>query len=73
MLLNRGVIMGVEIISGEKRACFMCNTTDTAFGPVMKNYSEARQFLDWLDKDPREYVAHKLRDKYWNFRRRGER
>jgi hypothetical protein len=41
-------------------ACFLCNTSDVAFGPLMNGYDEAIAFASWLEDDPRVYEHGKL-------------
>lgn len=45
--------MGVEILSGDHGAAFVCTTEEQAFGPMFDSGREAKAFLDSLDDDPR--------------------
>ena len=60
--------MGVDILSGDKGACFYCNTTDWCFGPLMQCATEAELFLDWLKDDPRAMDDSDLISKYNEFK-----
>lgn len=59
--------MGWEIISSDRGAVFICNTTDIAFGPIMYNEDEAEDFAKWLGKDPRTFTNDELSDLYNKF------
>jgi hypothetical protein len=66
--------MGVEIIHSENadgfcRAVFICTTSDSAFGPVMRSYDEADEFLQWLPLDPRRYAPGTLDSLYMDYRK----
>lgn len=51
--------MAVEIIANNTAAVLVCNTTDTAFGPLFTDHTEAEDFLAWLSKDG-QGVARRL-------------
>lgn len=51
--------MGVEVLKGEQGDVFICNTTDTAFGPLMENET-GEEFLESLSDDPRVYDPETL-------------
>ena len=66
--------MGVNVIGSRKEAAFVCDTSDTAFGPV--HYSpdgtDAREFM-WdfmteLPQDPRVYTEEELEGAYYDYR-----
>uniref|UniRef100_A0A6M3LBQ7 Uncharacterized protein n=1 Tax=viral metagenome TaxID=1070528 RepID=A0A6M3LBQ7_9ZZZZ len=67
--------MGVGILCDkhDEHACFVCNTTEWAFGPVFDereglSASEvAEKFLEWLPLDPREYADNVLEKGYGDF------
>lgn len=48
--------MSVRITSAEDKVALFCSTTDQAFGPVFDSESDAKEFLDWLERrgDPRD-------------------
>lgn len=70
--------MGVEWISDGTTAVMVCNTTDWAFGPILRIPDEHEQLFDdisdyviqllkWLPDDPRRYSESGLIDKLTEF------
>jgi len=51
----------------DDRACFICTTSDVAFGPIMKSAEWAEAFAEWLGCDPREVNVNDLIDKWCEF------
>jgi len=73
--------MAVEIMSDrhDERAVFICNTTDTVIEtPLIEELTEgpfplgawdvAQRFLQWLDRDLREYEPNERYELYHKFR-----
>jgi len=65
--------MGISVIGTQDEAAFMCDTTNTAFGPVhiSANGEDATEvmwdLLTWLEKDPRLYPPEELEGTYYDF------
>jgi len=65
--------MGISVIGTRDEAAFMCDTTNTAFGPVhiSANGEDATEvmwdLLTWLEKDPRLYPPEELEGAYYDF------
>lgn len=57
--------MGIDIFRSKYGGeVFVCNTSDTAFGPVMDG--DAKEFLEWITEDPRKYGEKELIQLYRN-------
>jgi len=66
--------MGVNVIGNGEEAAFVCDTSDTAFGPVhyAPDGTDAREFM-WdfmteLPQDPRLYTGRELEETYYDYR-----
>lgn len=61
--------MGVHILHNQEDdyCCFYCSVTMWAFGPIMYSQDEAQEFLDYLEKDPRNYKDKELENLYYEF------
>lgn len=64
--------MSVEIITEDRGrysvSVLACNTSDTAFGPLMHNTKdEVREFLAWLGVDPRRLDESDLVGRYYEW------
>ena len=71
--------MAFEVIIDDQanRACFMCNTTGIAFGPVLElpDYINSvdkieeliGDFVEYLGQDPRAVAESDLRSKWYEF------
>jgi len=66
--------MGVNVIGNMEEAAFVCDTSDTAFGPVHYSHdgTDAREFM-WdfmneLPQDPRVYTDEELATAYYDYR-----
>lgn len=68
--------MAVEIVELRTRhggprdgqAVMVCNTSETAFGPVLESVEAGRAFVKWLLLDPRRYDANELTNRYHEWR-----
>jgi hypothetical protein len=69
--------MSVVVLSGKaegvEHACFVCNTSDWAFGPLFDREGDMSAeevvdaFLEWLPNDPREYSDSELASRHCDF------
>ena len=60
----KGLTMSCDILEGDKGACFFCNTTMTAFGPMFDDGEQAEAFEAWLYFNPRSYTHRVLCHKH---------
>ena len=61
--------MSVEIVEGEYYSVLICNTSDTAFGPLFHTGEDnVEQFLEWLSPDPRTLSDSDLESKVHEWR-----
>ena len=63
--------MGYGIVGGiDTKACFYCDTTENAFGPVFESGAFLDEFVDWMGDgfDPRGLSHGVLEEKFQEFK-----